>query len=80
MVSPIATNTSGSRASAEIPPALSVERVVVANRAENPVSNTPGNTVSISPLARQLADSAARAQIRDNTLSRSQLADKAKTF
>lgn len=39
-----------------------------------------GNTPKISTLARQLADSAARAEVRDATLSRSELAAKAKEF
>ena len=38
-----------------------------------------GNTPKISTLARQLADSAARAEVRDATLSRSELAAKAKS-
>ena len=38
------------------------------------------STQTISTLARQLADSANRAEARDKTLSRSELADKAKVF
>jgi hypothetical protein len=57
-----------------------VERTTDAS--ENP-SITPaqtGSTLTISTLARQLADSAKRAEERDNTLSRSELADKAKSI
>ena len=42
-------------------------------------SGMQGGTQTISTLARQLAASASRAEERDNTLSRSELADKAKT-
>ncbi|MEE7627373.1 hypothetical protein V3O24_14475 [Methylobacter sp. Wu8] len=38
------------------------------------------STQTISTLARQLADSASRAEVRDKTLSRSELADKAKSL
>ena len=38
-----------------------------------------GGTLTISTLARQLAESASRADERDKTLTRSELADKAKT-
>ena len=39
-------------------------------------SGMQGGTQTISTLARQLAASASRAEERDNTLSRSELADK----
>ena len=54
--------------------------VVSANSDAKTVSATDNSTVSISPLARLLADSAARAQVRDSTLSRLELADKAKNL
>jgi len=43
-------------------------------------TNIQGSTQTISTLARQLADSASRAEVRDKTLSRSELADKAKSL
>ena len=55
-----------------------------------PTSDTPSNqgssgtqsngTQTISTLARQLTDSASRAEARDRTLTRSELADKAKSI
>lgn len=45
------------------------------------VSGSQGDsTLTISPLARQLADGVSRAEERDRTLSRSELADKAKNI
>jgi hypothetical protein len=47
-------------------------------RVQGDVGTQSANTQTISTLARQLADSAARAEKRDSTLSRSELADTAK--
>ncbi|MBY0575167.1 MAG: hypothetical protein K2P67_01010 [Gallionellaceae bacterium] len=49
-------------------------------RIQSDADARPVNTQTISTLAKQLADSAARAEKRDSTLSRSELADKAKIF
>lgn len=47
---------------------------------QNTTSVQVGSTQTISTLARQLADSASRAEVRDKTLSRSELADKANSL
>jgi hypothetical protein len=49
-------------------------------RVQGDAGTQSANTQTISTLARQLADSAARAEKRDSTLSRSELADKAKVL
>ena len=54
--------------------------VVSANSDAKTVSVTANSTVSISPFARLLADSAARAQVRDSSLSRTELGAEAKTL
>ncbi len=53
----------------------------VSDAAENPgTSGTQDGSQTISTLARQLAASASRAEERDKTLTRSELADKAKSI
>lgn len=49
-------------------------------RVQGDAGTQSANTQTISTLARQLADSAARAEKRDSTLSRSELANKAQIF
>lgn len=56
------------------------ERVSDAPESQSVPSAQARSTQTISTLARQLADSASRADARDSTLSRSELGDKAKTI
>lgn len=58
--------------------ASKAERTSDSPEIKNTTSAPTSSTETISTLARQLAGSAARAEERDSTLSRSQLADKAK--
>jgi hypothetical protein len=60
--------------------ASAVERTSDVPESQSITPAQTGSTLTISTLARQLADSAKRAEERDNTLSRSELADKAKIF
>ena len=59
--------------------ASATERVSDASENQG-ASGTQGGTQTISTLARQLAASASRAEERDKTLTRSELADKAKSI
>lgn len=59
--------------------ASTAERPSDSPETKNATSTQTGSTQTISILSRQLADSAARAEKRDSTLSRSELADKAKS-
>lgn len=59
--------------------ASATERVSEASENQG-ASGTQGGTETISTLARQLAASASRAEERDKTLTRSELADKAKSI
>lgn len=60
--------------------ASTAERTSDFPETKSTTSTQTGSTQTISTLARQLTDSAARADKRDSTLSRSELADKAKTL
>ncbi len=60
--------------------ASTAERTPNSSETKNAASSQTGSTQTISTLARQLADSAARAEKRDSTLSRSELANKAQIF
>ncbi|MDP4027686.1 MAG: hypothetical protein Q8P42_01765 [Gallionella sp.] len=60
--------------------ASTAERTSDSPEAKSTTITQADSTPTISIMARQLADSAARAEKRDSTLSRSQLADKAKTL
>lgn len=60
--------------------ASTAEQVSNATGNQGTSGTQPRSTQTISTLARQLADSASRAAERDQTLSRSELADKAKSM
>lgn len=60
--------------------ALTAERTSDSPEAKSTTITQADSTPTISILARQLADSAARAEKRDSILSRSELADKAKSL
>jgi hypothetical protein len=57
-----------------------VEQVSNTSASQGALSTQNSSTLTISTLARQLADSAGRADERDKTLTRSELADKAKSI
>ena len=68
-----ATQTGSTSASADV-------KASSASEDQNAADTQASSTQTISTLARQLADSASRAEARDKTLSRSELADRAKVF
>ena len=60
--------------------ASATELVSDASKNQGASGTQGGGTLTISTLARQLAASASRAEERDKTLTRSELADKAKNL
>ena len=66
-----ATQTGSTSAPADVKASSATEN-------QNAADTQPSTTQSISTLARQLADSASRAEARDKTLTRSELGDKAR--
>jgi hypothetical protein len=74
-----AYSTSQTGDAAAFKTASKAERTPDTLETKNATSTPTGSTQTISTLARQLAGSAARAEKRDSTLSRAELADKAKS-
>jgi hypothetical protein len=72
-----AAQTGGTTASKA---ASATERVSVASENQGSSGLQGGSPLTISTLARQLAESASRAEVRDKTLSRSELGEKAKSI